>query len=145
MTTYPTTTTAGDLDGHVSERAGHPETRGIDLIPDSDRHGRPRQLFAVWAAPNVSYLSFAVGATLILMGLTLPQAVGVILAGNLLWIFTGIIAASGPVAYHERVGHLARVPRGRGQQGGARADRLADRRGLPRPELVGSRGRSASA
>ncbi|MFI8950352.1 purine-cytosine permease family protein [Streptomyces sp. NPDC053750] len=98
MTTHPTTTSAGPLDGQGPARAGHPETRGIDLVPVDERAGRPRRLFAVWAAPNVSYLSLAVGGTLILMGLTLPQAIGVILAGNLLWIFTGIIAASGPVA-----------------------------------------------
>ncbi|MDT0611111.1 purine-cytosine permease family protein [Streptomyces lancefieldiae] len=98
MTTQPTTTSAGPLDAQGHERAGHPETRGIDLVPADERAGRPRQLFAVWAAPNVSYLSLAVGGTLILMGLTLPQAIGVILAGNLLWICTGIVAASGPVA-----------------------------------------------
>ncbi|QNS07949.1 purine-cytosine permease family protein [Streptomyces xanthii] len=77
---------------------GRVETRGIELVPGDERTGRPRQLFAVWAAPNVSYLSFVVGATMILMGLSLPQAVGVILAGNLLWICTGIVAASGPAA-----------------------------------------------
>ncbi|MGW0811909.1 purine-cytosine permease family protein [Streptomyces viridiviolaceus] len=98
MTTHPSPTSARPLDVQGSERAGHPETRGIDLVPADERAGRPRQLFAVWAAPNVSYLSLAVGATLILMGLTLPQAIGVILVGNLLWILTGIVAASGPAA-----------------------------------------------
>ncbi|MFF8953203.1 purine-cytosine permease family protein [Streptomyces sp. NPDC014940] len=98
MTTTPSPTSSAALEGHGVERAGHPETRGIDLVPAEERAGRPRQLFAVWAAPNVSYLSFAVGGTLILMGLTLPQAVTVILAGNLLWICTGILAASGPAA-----------------------------------------------
>ncbi|MFE3906684.1 purine-cytosine permease family protein [Streptomyces sp. NPDC059153] len=98
MTTQNPTSSARPLDAHGSERAGHLETRGIDLVPADERGGRPRQLFAVWAAPNVSYLSFVVGATLILMGLTLPQAVGVILVGNLLWICTGVVAASGPAA-----------------------------------------------
>lgn len=98
MTTTNPNSSASPLDEHGSERTGHVETRGIDLVPADERGGRPRQLFAVWAAPNVSYLSFVVGATLILMGLTLPQALGVILAGNLLWICTGVVAASGPVA-----------------------------------------------
>ncbi|MFD7417014.1 purine-cytosine permease family protein [Kitasatospora purpeofusca] len=79
-------------------RAGGPEARGIDLVPDEERGGRPRDLFAVWAAPNVSYLSFVVGAALVLMGLTLPQALGVVLVGNLVWICTGVVAAAGPVA-----------------------------------------------
>jgi purine-cytosine permease-like protein len=30
------------------------EAHGIDFIPDAERHGRARELFAVWAAPNVS-------------------------------------------------------------------------------------------
>ncbi|MEU9320637.1 cytosine permease [Streptomyces sp. NPDC048295] len=98
MTTTNPGSSASPLDEHGSERAGHMETRGIDLVPADERGGRPRQLFAVWAAPNVSYLSFVVGATLILMGLTLPQALGVVLTGNLLWICTGVVAASGPAA-----------------------------------------------
>ncbi|MFE7351738.1 purine-cytosine permease family protein [Streptomyces sp. NPDC057543] len=98
MTTTNPSSSASPLDQHGSERTGHVETRGIDLVPADERGGRPRRLFAVWAAPNVSYLSFVVGATLILMGLTLPQTFGVILAGNLLWICTGVVAASGPAA-----------------------------------------------
>ncbi|MFB7533359.1 purine-cytosine permease family protein [Streptomyces sp. NPDC056178] len=98
MTTTNDTTSVSPSGGRGAERAGQLETRGIGLVPEDERGGRPHQLFAVWAAPNVSYLSFIVGATLILMGLTLPQALGVILVGNLLWICTGIVAASGPVA-----------------------------------------------
>lgn len=78
--------------------ATHPETRGIELIGDAERHGRPRDLFFVWAAPNVSVLNFTVGATLIVLGLELWQALLVIVAGALPWIFTGIIAISGPAA-----------------------------------------------
>lgn len=97
--TATSTTAPAAVSGEpVSDRVGGVETRGIDLVPDSERHGRPRQLFAVWAAPNVSYLSFVVGATLVIMGLTLPQAIGVIMVGNLLWICTGVAGVSGPVA-----------------------------------------------
>lgn len=78
--------------------ATHPETRGIELIGDAERHGRPRDLFFVWAAPNVSVLNFTVGATLIVLGLELWQALLVIVAGALPWTFTGIIAISGPAA-----------------------------------------------
>lgn len=75
-----------------------PETRGIELIGDAERHGRARDLFAVWAAPSVSVLNFTVGATLILLGLQLWQAVLVVIAGSLPWILTGIIAIAGPAA-----------------------------------------------
>ncbi|ABG95649.1 possible allantoin transporter, NCS1 family protein [Rhodococcus jostii RHA1] len=81
-----------------ADRAGRVETHGIDFIPDSERHGRARDLFAVWAAPNVSYLALVVGGALILMGLSFWQALAVIVAGNLFSILTGIVAASGPAS-----------------------------------------------
>lgn len=80
------------------EPLAHPETRGIELIEASERHGRARDLFPVWAAPNVSILNFTVGASLILLGMELWQAIAVILAGNIPWILTGIVATSGPAA-----------------------------------------------
>lgn len=74
------------------------ETRGIELVRPSERHGRARDLFAVWAAPNVSVLNFTIGATMVLLGLELWQAVLVIAASCLLWVFPGIVAVSGPAA-----------------------------------------------
>ncbi|GAA1503984.1 cytosine permease [Streptomyces albidochromogenes] len=81
-----------------SDRAGRIEVHGIDPIPDGERHGRPRDLFSVWAAANVNYLSLVVGGALILMGLTLWQALAVIVVGNLFWVTTGLLATSGPAA-----------------------------------------------
>lgn len=79
--------------------ASRPETRGIELVGSSERHGRARDLFAVWAAPNVSVLNFTIGATLtLLFGLELWQAILVILASCLLWVLPGIVAVSGPAA-----------------------------------------------
>jgi nucleobase:cation symporter-1, NCS1 family len=80
------------------DAATRPETRGIELIDDRDRHGRARDLFAVWAAPNVSILNFTVGATLVLLGLEIWQAVLVVVAASLLWVLPGVIAVSGPAA-----------------------------------------------
>ncbi|MDQ4213823.1 purine-cytosine permease family protein [Microbacterium sp. ASV81] len=74
------------------------ETHGIDYIPSSERHGRARDLFAVWAAPNVNFLAVVIGATLIVMGLNLWQALAAIVLGNVFSIITGIVAASGPAA-----------------------------------------------
>lgn len=79
--------------------ATHPETRGIELVAPSERHGRARDLFAVWAAPNVSVLNFTMGATLTLvLGLEIWQAIIVIVASALLWVLPGIVAISGPAA-----------------------------------------------
>ncbi|MEU9702232.1 cytosine permease [Streptomyces sp. NPDC047981] len=81
-----------------TERAGRVEVHGIDHIPDAERHGRPRELFSVWAAANVNYLSLVIGGALVLMGLSLWQALGVIVVGNLFWLLTGVLAISGPAA-----------------------------------------------
>ncbi|MFT4221305.1 MAG: cytosine permease [Microbacterium sp.] len=81
------------------DTASHLETRGIETIRESDRHGRARDLFAVWAAPNVSVLNFTIGATLtIVLGLEVWQALLVILVSSVLWILPGIVATSGPAA-----------------------------------------------
>lgn len=81
-----------------ADRLGQVETHGIDYIPETERHGRARELFAVWAAPNVGYLALVVGGTLILMGLSLWQALAVIVVGNLFSVLTGIVAVSGPAS-----------------------------------------------
>ncbi|MFB8273403.1 hypothetical protein ACFC96_43420 [Streptomyces sp. NPDC055955] len=41
-------------------QAGRVEAHGIDFIPDAERHGRARELFAVWAAGGAD-LSLPVG------------------------------------------------------------------------------------
>ncbi|GAA2189821.1 cytosine permease [Leucobacter alluvii] len=81
------------------DRASRPETRGIDLVPHTERHGRARDLFTVWAAPNISVLNFTIGATLTLvLGLEIWQALLVVVAAQLLWVLPGVVAISGPAA-----------------------------------------------
>jgi purine-cytosine permease-like protein len=89
------------VDGRPAARPDGPvriEAHGIDLVPDAERRGRPRELFSVWAAANVNYLSLVIGGALVLMGLSLWQAVAVIVVGNLFWLLTGLLAISGPAA-----------------------------------------------
>ncbi|WP_051165714.1 purine-cytosine permease family protein [Amycolatopsis orientalis] len=81
-----------------SGRGPRVEAHGIDVISDAERHGRARDLFGVWAAPNVSYLSLVVGGALVLSGLSLLQALAVIVVGNLCWALVGLVAVSGPAA-----------------------------------------------
>ncbi|KJQ54847.1 purine-cytosine permease family protein [Microbacterium sp. SA39] len=85
-------------DVETLDTASRPETRGIELIDDAERHGRARDLFLIWAAPSVSILNLTIGASLILLGLEIWQAIAVIVAASLLWILPGIIAGSGPAA-----------------------------------------------
>uniref|UniRef100_A0AAU1U0D4 Cytosine permease n=1 Tax=Streptomyces sp. NBC_00119 TaxID=2975659 RepID=A0AAU1U0D4_9ACTN len=80
----------------VTDRTGHVETHGVDHIPDADRHGRPRSLFTVWAASNMSYLYIVLGGAMVLLGLDIWQSFAVIVAGNLLWAGVGYLAISGP-------------------------------------------------
>jgi purine-cytosine permease-like protein len=82
----------------ASDRASRVEAHGIDHIPEHERHGRPRQLFSVWAAANVNYLNLVTGGALVLMGLTPWQALAVIVVGNLFWLLTGLLSVSGPAA-----------------------------------------------
>jgi nucleobase:cation symporter-1, NCS1 family len=80
----------------ATDRAGQVEQHGIDYIPPSERHGRARELFSVWAASNVTYLYIVLGGTMILLGLNVWQAMAVIVAGNLFWALVGLLAVSGP-------------------------------------------------
>ncbi|MFH8714429.1 purine-cytosine permease family protein [Streptomyces zaomyceticus] len=81
-----------------TDRPGRIEAHGIDHIPESERHGHPRELLSVWAAANVNYLSLVIGGALVLMGLALWQALAAIVVGNLFWVLTGLLATSGPAA-----------------------------------------------
>jgi purine-cytosine permease-like protein len=80
------------------DQAGRVEVRGIDHIPDDERHGRPRELFWVWFAANITYLYFLLGGFVLLLGLTLWQSIAVIVAGNLYWVGVGALAVSGPAS-----------------------------------------------
>lgn len=94
MSHQPSSSTEAFVDS-----ASHPETRGIEFIEDNYRHGKPRQLFGVWAAPMISVLNFTIGASLTLvLGLEIWQAMLVIFAASLLWILPGIVAISGPAS-----------------------------------------------
>ncbi|HLI24930.1 MAG TPA: cytosine permease [Acidimicrobiales bacterium] len=72
------------------------EQRGIDLIPDSDRHMRPANLFWLWAGAiwNVEFLVY--GALVISFGLSFGQAVAAILVGNVFYVLLGLASIQGP-------------------------------------------------
>ncbi|SDH14559.1 purine-cytosine permease family protein [Agrococcus jejuensis] len=82
----------------VTDAVGHVEARGIDVIPDDERHGRPRALFGIWAAANVLYLYLVYGGLLVMLGLGVVEALVVCLLGNLWWFGVGWLATSGPAS-----------------------------------------------
>lgn len=91
---------AGHARAHdpASDRVGHIETHGIEVIPDADRHGRPSSLFWVWMSANVVYLYFVLGGVLVLLGLSIWEALAITVIGNLWWAAVGWLAISGPAA-----------------------------------------------
>jgi nucleobase:cation symporter-1, NCS1 family len=80
----------------TSDLVGHIEPRGIDVVPDAERHGRPSELFWIWFTSNFSFLYILFGGILVSLGLSLWVAVVVAFAGNLFYILLGIISISGP-------------------------------------------------
>ncbi|MEU9335305.1 cytosine permease [Streptomyces sp. NPDC048290] len=83
---------------HSRPAAGHRlETRGIEPVPDAERTGRPRGLFATWAAANITVLLLTVGASLsVTYGLNFWQALAAGLAAPVLAFgLVGLIGIAG--------------------------------------------------
>lgn len=75
------------------------ERRGIEYVPPSERWGSPRGLFWMWAGAiwNVEFLVVGV-LGVVVFGLSLTQAIVVIIAGNLSYLLTGLASLQGPRA-----------------------------------------------
>jgi NCS1 nucleoside transporter family len=79
-----------------SYQVGKIEQRGIQLIPETDRHMKPSNLFWMWAGAtwNVEFLVY--GALIVSFGLSFWQAVLAILVGNVFYSLLGIASLPGP-------------------------------------------------
>ncbi|MEU9153517.1 cytosine permease [Streptomyces sp. NPDC048417] len=67
----------------TNDRVGTIETRGIEPVPDSERHGHAGQMFWTWFAANISILGLPLGATLVAFrGLDIWQSVLVAVLGS---------------------------------------------------------------
>lgn len=80
-----------------SDRAWSIETHGINPIPDSDRHGKPQELFWVWCAANIGILGVTYGAFLVAFySLNLWQGVLAALVGTILsFLLVGAVSLAG--------------------------------------------------
>lgn len=73
------------------------ETRSIDFIPDSERHGSARSLFTVWFAANMQITTVVTGALAVIVGLSLPWALLAVVVGNALGaVVMALHSAQGP-------------------------------------------------
>ncbi|MFJ3780000.1 purine-cytosine permease family protein [Streptomyces sp. NPDC090075] len=80
----------------TGQRVTQIEAHGIDTIPDAERTGTTRELFALWVGSNVLFSNLLLGGLLIALGLPLVTAVVLAVAGNVAWILVGLLATVGP-------------------------------------------------
>ena len=86
----------------MADRPVSVEKAGIDHIPGEARHGAPGRVFTLWFAANLTIADYVIGVLCVLprgdgFGLTVTQAIPVLVAGNLLGgLFVGLAAAMGP-------------------------------------------------
>lgn len=66
------------------DSVGHIEARGIEFIPEADRHGRPSDVALVFFGSQLTYGSIIMGAMPIAFGLTVVQSLWAILVGTLI-------------------------------------------------------------
>ena len=65
--------------------SGSIEQHGIDLVPSTERHGKPSGLFFLWAGTTINIFTLSYGAMLVIVfHLSFFQAVAAIILGNLL-------------------------------------------------------------
>ncbi len=89
------------------------EARGLDPVPDGDRHGRPSELFWVWLAANLGIIGVVYGAIIASLGLDLWQGVAVAVVGSVLsFLLVGVLGVAGKRAGLPML-VLSRVPFGR--------------------------------
>lgn len=91
-------TSNGGADNSDSYSALHVEQRGIELIPEDQRHTRPWQLSLIWAGGVFNFAYVVYGAFVIYIGLSFWQAIGVILLGNLSYLLVGAYSLQAPKA-----------------------------------------------
>ena len=67
-----------------ADKVGSIEQHDVRPIPESDRHGKPRDLFSMWIGANTNYVVLLTGALLITLGLSIKEAIAAVVIGNLL-------------------------------------------------------------
>ncbi|MFP9229842.1 purine-cytosine permease family protein [Pectobacterium cacticida] len=73
------------------------EQHSINYIPESDRYGKPKDLFAVWFGANLNLTTIVTGAVLVMIGLNLFWSIAAILLGNAIGtIFVASHSVQGP-------------------------------------------------
>ena len=96
------TTPAPEINPIAAERYGAKtvavEPGGVEVIPESERHGKPSQLLWTWSSPNLEFATIGVGILgPLFFGLTFWQSVAAIVVGTVLGSAThGVLSSWGP-------------------------------------------------
>lgn len=73
------------------------EQHSIDFIPLTERYGSPWRLFTLWFSLNLHILGVAIGALFVAEGLSITEAIGALVLGNLIGTFVmAAHSAQGP-------------------------------------------------
>jgi nucleobase:cation symporter-1, NCS1 family len=76
------------------------EKLGVEHVPEDRRHGSAGRVLTLWFGANLTIADYVIGVLAVLpsgFGLTVPQAIPILLAGNLAGgILLGAVAAMGP-------------------------------------------------
>ena len=85
-------------EGEYGERVAAVEPGGIELIPPSERHGRPRQMLWTWMSPNLEFATIFVGVLgVAVFGGSFWNIALAVLIGTALGSLThGILSSWGP-------------------------------------------------
>ena len=79
-----------------TDRVWSIETNGINPIPDSERHGKPFELFWIWCASNIAILGVVYGVTVVSFRVNLWQALVAGVVGTVLsFLLVGYISLAG--------------------------------------------------
>ena len=84
------------LESPQTRAPGGVEANGLNVIDESERHGRPASLFWPWFASNISVLAIAYGAFVIGFGLNIWQALGAAVVGTIgSFLLCGFVSVAG--------------------------------------------------
>ncbi len=71
------------------------EQRGIEQVPDAERHGNAQELFYIWFAANIGFLGLLYGAMILAYHLTFWQGIMVSLLGSASFLLVGFLGIEG--------------------------------------------------
>jgi NCS1 nucleoside transporter family len=85
---------------HYGDKTVAVEPGGVEIIPESERHGSPLQLLWTWTSPNLEFATIGVGIIgALFFGLSFWQCVAAIVLGTALGSVThGVLTSWGPAS-----------------------------------------------